>query len=528
MAVAPLSTDSRARAQPLAHAQPRAHGGAPPPALPFIPARCFAAAATAPPSLPPAHDDLADHGAAPAAARAPTAQPLAQAARARPVVRHGRRPSRVGRRAARRLGAPARGAGAGGRARLLGADGRGSLSPLPEAVHLPGEAPAHVEVHVRGHAFSPVPSRHGVLLQHAGAQQRARRLCQLSAGSRRVGASAGQYARASRAQQPRRRYVYSAPAIRHRRHRPGRRPPHLVQSQRRHGVRAHPGRRSFGAACRRGGRERHHHWLARARAVLEQGAPKSAASPKVAHAPGRTGGAGGRRWRWCGRSQSHCHRAGSTVAAEDERPTGSARGYVTNMSEWMAASDIICTKAGPGTIAESLIRGLPIIVTAFLPGQEEANVRYVEEQKVGVFAQRPNKIASIAAEWLSEPQLLREMSERAVRCGRPDATMQIAEDIVRVARHKITENINVMERRRQLREASAAMARSNLRRYLPDMPVLKDDSKQSHLLLRVRFLLRVVTASLIAHRALSPSRTPPSSPGGKAANPRIADAMWED
>ncbi|HXF60219.1 MAG TPA: glycosyltransferase, partial [Caldilineaceae bacterium] len=35
------------------------------------------------------------------------------------------------------------------------------------------------------------------------------------------------------------------------------------------------------------------------------------------------------------------------------------RGFVSNMSDWMAACDCIVTKAGPGTIAEALIRGCP-------------------------------------------------------------------------------------------------------------------------------------------------------------------------
>lgn len=182
-------------------------------------------------------------------------------------------------------------------------------------------------------------------------------------------------------------------------------------------------------------------------------------------------------------------------------------GYVNNMSEWMAASDIMCTKAGPGTIAEALIRGLPMIITAFLPGQEEANVRYVEQQRVGVFAKKPRKIAAVAAQWLSQPHQLFEMSQRAIQCGRPDASIQIANDIVRVAKDKIMENITEMERRRQVTAASVA-----LRRYLPDMPVLTHDSKESHLLLRVRFLLKVVTGSMIAQRAFGQGLTPPSSP----------------
>ncbi len=44
-------------------------------------------------------------------------------------------------------------------------------------------------------------------------------------------------------------------------------------------------------------------------------------------------------------------------------------GFVTNMAEWMTACDTIITKAGPGTIAEALICGLPIILNGFIPCQ---------------------------------------------------------------------------------------------------------------------------------------------------------------
>jgi 1,2-diacylglycerol 3-beta-galactosyltransferase len=45
------------------------------------------------------------------------------------------------------------------------------------------------------------------------------------------------------------------------------------------------------------------------------------------------------------------------------------QGFVTNMSEWMAACDCMITKAGPGTIAEAMIRGLPMLLFDFIAGQ---------------------------------------------------------------------------------------------------------------------------------------------------------------
>lgn len=53
-----------------------------------------------------------------------------------------------------------------------------------------------------------------------------------------------------------------------------------------------------------------------------------------------------------------------------------------NMEEWMHACDVIITKAGPGTIAESFICGLPVLLNGFIPGQEEGNIEYVLEHQV--------------------------------------------------------------------------------------------------------------------------------------------------
>jgi len=42
------------------------------------------------------------------------------------------------------------------------------------------------------------------------------------------------------------------------------------------------------------------------------------------------------------------------------------QGFVDNMDEWMKASDALVTKAGPGTIAEASICGLPCMMFSFL------------------------------------------------------------------------------------------------------------------------------------------------------------------
>jgi 1,2-diacylglycerol 3-beta-galactosyltransferase len=111
------------------------------------------------------------------------------------------------------------------------------------------------------------------------------------------------------------------------------------------------------------------------------------------------------------------------------------KGFVNNMDEFMRASDILVTKAGPGTIAEASICGLPCILSSFLPGQEEGNVPYVEENGFGCYRGTPEGIAETVEEWLAassvttEGTVLETMRECALSAARPDATLDIARDL---------------------------------------------------------------------------------------------------
>lgn len=118
------------------------------------------------------------------------------------------------------------------------------------------------------------------------------------------------------------------------------------------------------------------------------------------------------------------------------------KGFVNNMSEWMAASDLIVSKAGPGTIAEALIRGLPIVLSGFLPGQEAPNVEYVTQSGVGTFSRDPKIIARIVSDWVANPRLLEERSKRAKVLGRPNATYDIVREIAKLVQLEHTSGVS--------------------------------------------------------------------------------------
>ncbi|XP_014502519.1 probable monogalactosyldiacylglycerol synthase, chloroplastic isoform X2 [Vigna radiata var. radiata] len=113
------------------------------------------------------------------------------------------------------------------------------------------------------------------------------------------------------------------------------------------------------------------------------------------------------------------------------------KGFVTKMEECMGACDCIITKAGPGTIAEAQIRGLPIILNDYIAGQEAGNVPYVVENGCGKFSKSPKQIAKIVADWFGPKAYeLEQMSQNALRLARPDAVFKIVHDLHELVRQR--------------------------------------------------------------------------------------------
>lgn len=80
-------------------------------------------------------------------------------------------------------------------------------------------------------------------------------------------------------------------------------------------------------------------------------------------------------------------------------------GFVNNMETLMAASDVIVSKAGPGTLMEGVTMGKRLIITTAVGMQEIGNIDYVTKNKLGYHCATPfeacvkiNQIANSIAE----------------------------------------------------------------------------------------------------------------------------------
>jgi UDP-N-acetylglucosamine:LPS N-acetylglucosamine transferase len=100
-------------------------------------------------------------------------------------------------------------------------------------------------------------------------------------------------------------------------------------------------------------------------------------------------------------------------------------GFVDNMEALMAASDIIVTKAGPGTLMEALSMRRPVIVTQAVGMQEQGNIDFVLNHELGAFCPTTDRIVPTIAELL-EPATYAATTERLTNAVPRDGAMQIA------------------------------------------------------------------------------------------------------
>jgi len=73
-------------------------------------------------------------------------------------------------------------------------------------------------------------------------------------------------------------------------------------------------------------------------------------------------------------------------------------GFVSNMETMMSASDVIISKAGPGTIMEGITIKRPLIITEAVGIQETGNIGYTIQRRLGYYCPVPKAACKIINE----------------------------------------------------------------------------------------------------------------------------------
>ncbi|MEW6103778.1 MAG: glycosyltransferase [bacterium] len=110
--------------------------------------------------------------------------------------------------------------------------------------------------------------------------------------------------------------------------------------------------------------------------------------------------------------------------------SGRVFGFVDNVYELMEISDIIIGKPGGVGIMEASSKGLPIVITEVVPGQEEANAKILIDEGVAIMP-KYNDIPDVLKELLQNKEKIKEMKENALKFSKPYASLDIAKAILK-------------------------------------------------------------------------------------------------
>jgi processive 1,2-diacylglycerol beta-glucosyltransferase len=106
-------------------------------------------------------------------------------------------------------------------------------------------------------------------------------------------------------------------------------------------------------------------------------------------------------------------------------------GFVNNVHELMGASDLIISKPGGLSTAESLAKGRPMMIVEPIPGQEQRNAEWLLENGAAVRLHEAADTSWKLGTLLAEPARLAALGAHAAALGRPAAAADILADVAR-------------------------------------------------------------------------------------------------
>jgi processive 1,2-diacylglycerol beta-glucosyltransferase len=106
-------------------------------------------------------------------------------------------------------------------------------------------------------------------------------------------------------------------------------------------------------------------------------------------------------------------------------------GMIDYVDDLVAASDLVISKAGGLIVSEVTARGTPLVIIDPFPGQEEWNADAVATAGAGIQLRLPEMVPPAVLWLLDHPEQLTFMRHQARQFGKPQASLEIARQILR-------------------------------------------------------------------------------------------------
>jgi len=111
------------------------------------------------------------------------------------------------------------------------------------------------------------------------------------------------------------------------------------------------------------------------------------------------------------------------------------RGYVTNLADYIAASDVVVGKSGPNQVFETLLQCRPIVISSFL-ANEKQTTDWVIGNKLGWLTRSPAHLATLLQRLEAQPRVLKRYQANIEAMKLRSGTPEICEFLAGIARQK--------------------------------------------------------------------------------------------
>ena len=105
--------------------------------------------------------------------------------------------------------------------------------------------------------------------------------------------------------------------------------------------------------------------------------------------------------------------------------------YTKQVPEFMSISDLVVTKPGGLTTSESLSSNLPMVIINPIPGQEEENAEFLEENGIAIWIKKTDDPYKKLENLFSDEKKLADMKENTKKLARKYSTQNICDILLK-------------------------------------------------------------------------------------------------
>ena len=113
------------------------------------------------------------------------------------------------------------------------------------------------------------------------------------------------------------------------------------------------------------------------------------------------------------------------VSENNKSTTIKVLDYTNQVPELMAVSNLVISKPGGLTTSESLASNLPMVIINPIPGQEEENAEFLEENGTGIWLRKNSSTYDVLKDLLDNPEKLEKMKQNTNILAKKHSTEDI-------------------------------------------------------------------------------------------------------